>query len=333
MRAWTADMVEGDYAGIGQIVHARAVMRSSAIILMGPTAAGKTDLAIELAARYPVELISVDSALVYRQMDIGTGKPSLELLQQFPHHLVNIIDPLESYSAGQFVRDVTTLINDIHLRQRIPLLVGGTMLYFRALLRGIAAMPEADPQLRAELEQRASQSGWPALHAELLQRDPVVAQRIGANDAQRIQRALEVITLTGRLMSDVQADASPPLPSVNFVMLGINMDRAQLYVRIEQRFARMMQQGFLQEVQRLYERGDLHAELPAMRAVGYRQLWNHLAGQWSVDEAVTQGILATRHLARRQLIWMRAEPDLHWLAGGVDSLAEQVVPLINKIFG
>jgi len=306
---------------------------SSAIVLLGPTAVGKTDLAIELASRYPVELISVDSALVYRHMDIGTGKPSPELLQKFPHHLVDILDPMESYSAGQFVRDVTQLIADIYSRDRVPLLVGGTMLYFRALLRGIAAMPEADPQFRADLDRRALQVGWPTLHAELVQRDPVVAQRVGVNDAQRIQRALEVMALTGRLMSDVQAEAKPPLPAVNFVLLGINMEREQLYARIERRFMQMMQQGFLREVQQLYERGDLRADMPSMRAVGYRQLWNHLAGQWSLDEAVAQGVLATRHLARRQLIWMRAEPDLHWLAGGVDSLAEQANSLIAKIFG
>ncbi len=305
----------------------------SAIVLMGPTAAGKTDLAIELAARYPIELISVDSALVYRQMDIGTGKPSPELLHQYPHHLVNILDPLESYSAGQFVRDTSMLIKDIHSRQRVPLLVGGTMLYFRALLRGIAEMPTADPQLRAQLERRASREGWPALHAELQQRDPIAAQRIGVNDAQRIQRAIEVITLTGRLMSDVQSDAHPPLPTVNFLMLGLNLDREQLYKRIEQRFMQMMQRGFLNEVQHLYERGDLHAQLPSMRAVGYRQLWSYLSGESSLDEAIAQGILATRHLARRQLIWMRAEPNLQWIEAESSKLFEKVPDLIKEIFG
>jgi len=306
---------------------------SSAIILMGPTAVGKTDLAIELATRYPVELISVDSALVYRQMDIGTGKPSPDILQKFPHHLVNILDPAESYSAGQFVRDVERLVADIHTRGRVPLLVGGTMLYFRALLRGIAAMPEADTQIRARLDQRAAQHGWPSLHAELMQRDPIVAQRIGINDAQRIQRALEVMELTGRKMSDVQSDARPPLPSVNFLMLGLNLPRDQLYVRIERRFLNMMQQGFLDEVNALFNRGDLHAELPSMRAVGYRQLWAHLAGNASLDEAVAQGVLATRHLARRQLIWMRAETELQWIDAESGIHSEALTQLINKIFG
>lgn len=307
---------------------------ATAIVLMGPTAAGKTDLAIELASRYPVELISVDSALVYRDMDIGTGKPSTELLLQYPHHLINILDPVESYSAGQFVRDAKRLVTDIHARGRVPLLVGGTMLYFRALLRGIAEMPEADEQFRTELDQRAGQLGWPALHAELMQRDPIVAQRIGVNDAQRIQRALEVMALTGRRMSDVQNDAQPPLPAVKFLLLGLNLDRELLYARIEQRFRHMMSAGFLQEVQHLYQRGDLHAALPSMRAVGYRQLWTHLAGQSSLDEAIVQGILATRHLARRQLIWMRAESDLQWIDAGIEKPAfSQVALLINNFFG
>ncbi|MGD9842939.1 MAG: tRNA (adenosine(37)-N6)-dimethylallyltransferase MiaA [Steroidobacteraceae bacterium] len=304
---------------------------TTAILLMGPTAAGKTDLAIELAQRHPVELISVDSALVYRGMDIGTGKPSPALLQQYPHHLVNILDPCDSYSTGQFVRDVCGLIGDIHARGRVPLLVGGTMLYFRALTKGIAAMPEANPEFRTELEARALQVGWPALHTELAERDPLAAQRIGPNDAQRIQRALEVMALTGRSMSSVQADTRPPLPGVKFVAIGLNPgDREILYARIKMRFNDMINQGFLDEVRRLYERGDLHAQLPAIRAVGYRQLWQYLAGVCSLDEAIQQGILATRHLARRQLMWMRAEPALHW----VDSLAaDALMQCEQKIVG
>jgi tRNA dimethylallyltransferase len=297
---------------------------------MGPTAAGKTDLALELAARYPLEVISVDSALIYRGMDIGTGKPSAEVLQRCPHHLVNILDPTESYSAGQFVRDVKRLIGEIQARGRVPLLVGGTMLYFRALLRGIAPMPTADAAFRAELAQRAAESGWPALHAELAERDPLVASRIGANDAQRIQRALEVIALTGRPMSAVQAEARPPLPQVHFTLIGLSpADREVLYSRIESRFQKMMAQGFLKEVRGLFQRGDLYAQLPAMRAVGYRQLWQHLTGEISLDEAVAQGILATRHLARRQLVWMRAEPALQW----VDSVGHRTFDQLNKYIG
>ena len=306
---------------------------SFAIVLMGPTAVGKTDLAIELAARYPVDLVSVDSALVYRHMDIGTGKPSAQTLQQYPHHLIDILDPLDSYSAGQFVRDAVGLVADICARGRVPLFVGGTMLYFRALLHGIAVMPEADEQFRMTLDQRAAREGWPALHAELVRRDAAVAQRIGVNDAQRIQRALEVMELTGRRMSEVQADAHPPLPAVNFIKLGLNMDRTQLYSRIEKRFQHMMQAGFVDEVKQLYQRGDLYGELPSMRAVGYRQLWDYLEGKYSLDDAVAQGIVATRHLARRQLIWMRAMPDLHWLDASVESPLQQAIVPIKKIFG
>lgn len=306
----------------------------AAILLMGPTAAGKTDIAIELAARYPVEIISVDSALVYRGMDIGTGKPSAEQLKRYPHHLVDILDPTESYSAGQFVRDAGALIADIHARQRVPLLVGGTMLYFRALLRGIADMPTASPEFRAVLEQRAAKSGWPHLHAELADLDPAAAARIGRNDSQRIQRALEVIHLTGRPISEVQAEARPPLPDMHFVAIGLNpADREVLYGRIETRFRHMMAAGFLEEVRRLYERGDLHAELPAIRAVGYRQLWQHLDGVCSLVEAVAQGILATRHLARRQLVWMRAEPALQWVDSTASDALTQVVTKIDACFG
>lgn len=307
---------------------------ATAILLMGPTAAGKTDLAVAVAERYPVELISVDSALIYRGMDIGTGKPDAEVLARCPHHLVNILDPSESYSAGQFVRDASALVADIHGRGRMPLLVGGTMLYFRALLRGIAEMPAADTQFRMELDRRAAQLGWPALHAELAQRDPIAAARIGANDAQRIQRALEVMQLTGRPMSAVQAEARPPLPNVRFIAVGLSpLDREVLYARIETRFQQMMRTGFLDEVRRLYVRGDLHAELPAIRAVGYRQLWRHLAGECSLEEAVQQGILATRHLARRQLIWMRAESALQWIDSGADTALLQFMQKIESCFG
>lgn len=306
----------------------------AAILLMGPTAAGKTDLAVELAARYPVELISVDSALVYRGMNIGTGKPSAEVLARCPHHLVDILDPGQSYSAGQFVRDASQLIADIHARGRVPLLVGGTMLYFRALLRGIAEMPGADIEFRATLDRRAAQLGWPALHAELVRRDPVVAARIGANDAQRIQRALEVMHLTGQPMSTVQAAARPPLPGVRFLSFGLSpSDREVLYARIEARFQHMMAAGFLDEVRCLYCRGDLHAELPAIRAVGYRQLWQYLAGKCSLEAAIQQGILATRHLARRQLIWMRAEPALHWIDSTADDALSQFTQQIQECFG
>lgn len=299
-----------------------------AIVLMGPTAAGKTDLAMQLADRYPVDLISVDSALIYRGMDIGTGKPTKEELQRHPHALVDILDPSESYSAGQFVRDASELIARSHAQGRVPLLIGGTMLYFRALLKGIAGMPSANAEFRAQLDERAVQLGWPALHAELAARDPVVASRIGVNDAQRIQRALEVMQVTGRRMSEVQAEARPPLPDVQFTLIGLSpADRQALYERIARRFHAMINAGFVDEVRRLHARGDLHADLPSMRAVGYRQLWSHVVGELTLDQAIEQGVLATRHLARRQLIWMRAEPKLQW----VDSLATDALQQVMRL--
>lgn len=311
-----------------------AVQQPCAVLLMGPTAAGKTDLAIEMARQWPFELISVDSALVYRGMDIGTGKPDRDTLRAFPHHLVDILDPRDSYSAGQFLRDASALITDILARGRVPLLVGGTMLYFRALLRGIADMPAADAVFRATLDQRAAELGWPALHGELAQRDPVAASRIGINDAQRIQRALEVIHLTGRSMSDVQQEAQPPFPGVRFIKFGLMPgDRAQLYDRIERRFGLMMEHGFLEEVRGLYQRGDLHTDLPSMRAVGYRQLWDHLTGNISLEQAIAAGVLATRHLARRQLIWMRAEPDLEWLDGSGGVAWPRIRSIAEPLFG
>jgi len=310
------------------------MMQPTAVLMMGPTAAGKTDLAMELAARWPFEIISVDSALVYRGMDIGTGKPTPELLHKFPHHLVDILDPSEAYSAGQFVRDAAHLITDIHARGRVPLLVGGTMLYFRALLQGIAEMPEASAEFRNALDQRAAAMGWPALHAELADVDPVAAGRIGTNDAQRIQRALEVIALTGRSMSEVQQQARPPLPSVRFIRLGISpTDRETLYARIAARFHQMMTRGFLEEVRSLHQRGDLHSELPSMRAVGYRQLWKYLENEWSLEWAIEQGILATRHLARRQLIWMRALPELEWIDSVAADVLSQLQQRVGQLFG
>lgn len=284
------------------------------VLIMGPTGAGKTDLAIALAQRLPVEIVSVDSAMVYRCMDIGTGKPAPQVLAKFPHRLVDILDPIEAYSAGQFVRDALQSIHDIHARGRLPLLVGGTMLYFRALRQGLAELPEADAAVRAELDARAAQHGWPALHAELERIDPAAAARIQPNDGQRIQRALEVFRLSGRTLSDLHAATAVPDPSLSFhAYAWAPGDRERLYQSIETRFASMMQSGFLAEVRRLYERGDLHARLPAIRSVGYRQLWAHLEGEVSLDGAMRDAILATRHLARRQLVWLRADREVKWI--------------------
>lgn len=284
------------------------------VLLMGPTAAGKTDVALQVADEFPIEIISVDSAMVYRGMNIGTGKPSADVLARYPHHLVDICDPAEVYSAGRFARDAAGLIRAIVARGRIPLLVGGTMLYFRALLHGLAEMPPADPAFRKVLDERAERLGWSAIHDELQRLDPELARRIGRNDAQRIQRALEVMTLTGKRMSEIQRSARPPLSGLRCLKLALNpAQRDQLYERIERRFLQMMEQGFLAEVENLFARGDLGCELPSMRAVGYRQLWDHLTGRHSLQEAVGRGVLATRHLARRQLVWLRVEDQLEWI--------------------
>lgn len=301
------------------------------VLLMGPTAAGKTDVALQVAAEFPVEIVSVDSAMVYRGMDIGTGKPGAGILERYPHHLVDILDPAEAYSAGQFARDAAGLLTAIVSRGRVPLLVGGTMLYFRALQYGLAEMPPADPEFRKALDERAALSGWPALHDELQQLDPTVAQRIGRNDAQRIQRALEVITLTGKRMSDIHRAARSAVPGLRPLKLALNpAARDQLYARIEQRFAQMMEQGFLAEVEKLFARDDLHGELPSMRAVGYRQLWDFLAGRYSLNEAIDAGVLATRHLARRQLIWLRAEQEIEWIDSSQPDVTSEIKERISR---
>jgi tRNA dimethylallyltransferase len=280
---------------------------------MGPTAAGKTDLALEWAAEFPVEIVSVDSAMIYRGLDIGTGKPSPEILARVPHHLVDIRDPAESYSAGQFVRDARRLIVEIRSRGKVPLLVGGTMMYFRALVQGIADLPPANAEVRALIDARARELGWPALHAELARIDPQAAGRILLNDGQRIQRALEVYKLTGQPLSVLHAAALRETPSERFVSLVWSpADRAALYTRIEQRFTNMMTAGFVDEVRALHQRKDLSPELPALRSVGYRQLLGHLAGEYDLEEGVRLAIIATRHLARRQLIWLRSMANVEW---------------------
>jgi tRNA dimethylallyltransferase len=291
---------------------------------MGPTASGKTDLAIQLAQQLDCELISVDSALVYRGLDIGSAKPD------YPHHLIDIRDPAEVYSAADFVADATRLIGEIHARGRTPLLVGGTMLYFRALLEGLADMPAADPAIRARIERDAALHGWPYVHAQLEEVDPDSAARIHPNHSQRIGRALEVYRASGVTMTEwferqkkTSSKTGSGLelkPSEGFnsrpdpVQLAIcPADRSVLHQRIEARFAHMMAAGFLEEVRSLHERGDLHPGLPALRAVGYRQLWQHLDGACSLEEAVQNGIAATRQLAKRQLTWLRKWPDLGWI--------------------
>jgi len=285
----------------------------AALLLMGPTGAGKTDLAIGLAERFPLEIVSVDAAMVYRGMDIGTAKPSRELLARAPHHLVDLIDPVESYSAARFLADADAATKAIRARGRTPLFVGGTMLYFRALQSGLARLPAADPAIRQRIEERAGLAGWPALHAELARLDPATAARIRPNDRQRIQRALEVIERTGRQLSEQLAeDLRGATRREHLRLVLAPADRAALAERIAERFDAMLRQGLLDELRSLRARGDLHAELPAMRLIGYRQLWSHLDGHSSLAEATEKAVVATRQLARRQLTWLRAEPGAEW---------------------
>lgn len=302
-------------------------MRPPAIFLMGPTAAGKTALACALAERFPLALVSVDSALVYRGLDIGAAKPDAATRRRHPHALIDIRDPAAAYSAAMFRDDALAAMRAITARAEVPLLVGGTGLYFRALERGLSALPAADPAVRARLRAEAGCTGWPALHARLASRDPAAAARIRPHDAQRIQRALEVLELSGRSLSELHAEgARPPrLPYRVLKLALVPVDRDALRERIAARFDAMLAAGFLDEVRRLRARSDLGADLPALRAVGYRQAWQHLAGEIDRAECRRRAIDATRQLARRQLTWLRGEPDARVFdpdhAGCADALA------------
>ncbi len=281
-----------------------------AIALVGPTASGKTAAALALAeALAPqggAEIISMDSALVYRGMDIGTAKPSREELASVPHHLIDILDPLQSCSAADFARDATHLISEIRARGKTPLIVGGTMLYLKALLEGLNDMPAADPQVREQVRQRAAALGWPALHAELQKVDPVTAARLAPNDSQRIGRALEVWTSTGQPLSSFHQRAKPEAPALNIPVISLEpQERGWLHKRIARRFDAMLAAGFLDEVRALCARGDLNPDLPSMRCVGYRQAWQGLQEDWSEAVIRERGIFATRQLAKRQLTWLR----------------------------
>ncbi len=277
---------------------------------MGPTAAGKTEISLRLAEALDADIVSVDSAQVYRGMDVGTAKPDAATLARVPHRLIDICDPEEPYSAGAFVRDACAAIGEIHAAGRVPLLVGGTMLYFRALTRGIAPLPEGDADLRAELDARAAAEGWPALHADLAQVDPEAAARINPNDSQRIQRALEVWRLSGRPLSEWQADTGPALDCEFRRVALMPAERRTLHERIAARLESMLEAGFVDEVRRLRERPGLSADSPSMRSVGYRQLWAHLDGRCDLPTAARRALYATRQLAKRQITWLRADPGL-----------------------
>jgi len=278
-----------------------------AVLLMGPTASGKTGLALALAELFPVEIVSVDSAQVYRGMDIGTAKPDAATRAHVAHHLIDLIPPTEAYSAARFAHDAMGAINAIRSRGRVPLLVGGTMLYFKALNEGLSALPPASPQLRAAIDARASRLGWPALHAELARVDPVTARRLDPADAQRIQRALEVFELTGQPLSSLQGRRDGDAALDNVIALALMpSDRARLHAAIAERFDAMLSAGLVAELQALRTRYPLHANMPSMRCVGYRQAWQHLDGAIDAPMLRAKGIAATRQLAKRQMTWLRA---------------------------
>jgi tRNA dimethylallyltransferase len=287
---------------------------ADAVLIMGPTGTGKSALALALANEFPVEIVSVDSALVYRGLDIGTAKPTAAERKAVPHHLIDVCDPVEAYSAGRFLEDALALIRAIRGRGRVPLLVGGTMLYFRALTRGLADLPPADTEVRARLDARAREVGWPALHAELARVDPEAAARIKPADGQRIQRALEVHELTGERMSARQSRGKATGLRFSLHAL-LPFERDELYRRLDRRFDAMLNDGLLEEVQALRARGDLNSDFPSLRTVGYRQLWTHLDGRLTFAEAVASAKKATRNLAKRQLTWLRAESALNWIIG------------------
>jgi tRNA dimethylallyltransferase len=286
------------------------VAARTAYALLGPTAGGKSRLAMELAAHHPVEIVSVDSAQVYRGMDVGTAKPSRADRERVRHHLVDLIDPTERYSAGRFRADCVGAILEILDRERIPLLVGGSMLYYKALVHGLDELPAAEPGLRAQIDARAARHGWPALHAELAKVDPATAARLAPNDAQRIQRALEVWKLSGKPMSELQRSANPGLPFELKSYALIPQDRAELHRRIAARFERMLQEGLVEELAELRKRHDLDPGLPSMRCVGYRQAWAFLEGEYDMAALRDKGITATRQLAKRQLTWLRSLPGI-----------------------
>jgi tRNA dimethylallyltransferase len=308
--------------------HALPATAVPVVVLAGPTAVGKSEWALQLAETLPVEIVSVDSALVYRGMDIGTAKPSRETRARVPYHLIDTLEPTEAYSAGHFATDAAALIAEIQARGRIPLLVGGTMLYFRALFGGIAPLPQGSSELRRSIDLRAERLGWPQLHAELERVDPQAAARIHPRDAQRIQRALEVHAVAGEPLSHLQRATPAGFTGRRLRWSLVPADRALLHRRIAERLSQMMARGFLAEVQHLRARGDLTAEHPAMRAVGYRQLWAHLDGRYDLAEAIARAGAATRQLAKRQLTWLRATGSADWIdpfdAGSYDKLYQEL---------
>jgi len=281
-----------------------------AIFIIGPTASGKTGLAMKLMAHFPIELISVDSALIYKDMDIGTAKPTADELAKAPHRLINFLDPSESYSAADFRKDALREMQEITAKGKIPVLVGGTMLYYRALENGLAVLPEADLEVRKKLSAEAEEKGWDFLHQRLVEVDPVAGKRIHPNDKQRIQRALEVYKLSGKTLTELHKEAQLDALPYRLMKIALIPEREWIRDLAEKRFEMMMEQGFLEEVKALYAREDLHADLPAIRCVGYRQAWQYLDGKLDADEMKERAVIATRQLAKRQMTWMRSEPNI-----------------------
>ena len=290
---------------------------------MGPTASGKTALAISLRQQLPVELISVDSALIYRGMDIGTAKPSAEELALAPHRLLDIRDPAEAYSAAEFRRDALAEMADI--TRKGPLLVGGTMLYFKALLEGLSPLPSADPEVRQRIEQMAAEKGWEALHRQLCEIDPVAGSRIHPNDPQRLSRALEVFFISGKTLTELTKTSGEALPYDVYQFAIAPASRELIHQRIALRYDQMLASGFEAEARALFARGDLHTDMPSIRCVGYRQMWSYLSGEIDYDEMVYRGICATRQLAKRQMTWLRGWPEVHWLNSDEPELARNAV--------
>jgi len=305
---------------------------SSVIFLMGPTASGKTELAVRLSKELPIDIISVDSVMVYRGLDIGSAKPSAKILATAPHRLIDICDPSESYSAAQFCDDALAEIKASFSHKRIPLLVGGTFLYFKALQNGLSPLPSADQTVRQQLALQAENIGWKAMHARLQNIDPDSAIRIHYNDPQRIQRALEVYDITGKTMSElVNCSNNKQLPYPILKIVVANKDRAQLHRNIANRFQKMLNQGLVAEVEALYSREDLHAELPAIRAVGYRQVWEYLAGDIDKQAMQEQAVIATRQFAKRQFTWLRSDAEVDWLDATSETIYEQVLKRVKAI--
>ncbi len=300
------------------------------IFLMGPTASGKTEMAMRLVDAFDGEIISVDSAMVFRDMNIGTAKPEPALLAQYPHALIDLIDPRESYSAAQFRSDALKQIDEIQARGHTPILAGGTMLYYRALEYGLSPLPKADPKIRQRLEQQAQEIGWEAMHQRLAEVDPAAAKRIHPNDPQRLQRALEVYEISGVPMTELWQQSSVPLAVTPLKIALAPAERAILHQRIEHRFDLMLAQGLLEEVENLYRRGDLSPSLPSIRCVGYRQLWGYLEGEWDEKSARERAIIATRQLAKRQMTWLRSEENLNWIDPLEDKAQNELLKLVDK---